>query len=194
MAVVATMLSITMLSGQDTPKEKKRNWTIGVIVPMSAATTVAAYTETQSYDRAWTYVTDGINYEYSFLTGLNLGYKGFNANIYWTFTKNIDEFVIVSRTSITPGVNESDYEREQFFRWSAGYQYTFGKKTDALIKPILGIGMGYDLNEVNFGIQYKRSQFLISAVFMPRQFSTLFPIVEADAIRLVNVKYQFLLF
>ena len=79
--------------------------------------------------------------------------------------------------------------------WNVGYQYTFGRKTDTPFKPIVGLAWGMSINEVNFGIQYKRSQFLVSAMFFdPTTYDDEWPIRYTYSTKMINLKYQFLLF
>lgn len=152
------MISGLTLSAQD---ENAKDWMIGVIAPIPNTTSIYSYKEEYiSAERI----------EKSLPFGVTASYKGFVASFYAT------SLVYSALTNWHDG-SVTTRTLQSMDRWeksgSLGYQYTFGKSHDLLVKPVLGAHVIYhdtfdekltplDL-AFDFGIRYKSVALLVSA-------------------------------
>jgi len=154
------MIASLSLSAQD---EKSKDWMIGAIAPLPN-TVERHYAPESSID------PDNITrYQYkSYPLGATIGYKGFTFGFYAT-SVTISKTDLVSNNfsyrRTTTRLPEEDYWNRSY---SLGYQYTFGKSSDLLLKPIIGgHGIVHERNgffdfAFDFGVRYKSVALLAS--------------------------------
>ena len=160
--LILTLLMIAgfILSGQD---KNPKNWMIGAIVPLPNSSKV--FSETSSTSSS----TFSESYHHTaYPLGATIGYKGFTFGFYATRVAVTRRTIRSSRLDYEKNITrlpEEDYWNRSY---SLGYQYTFGKSSDLLLKPIIGAhGI---VNETNgffdfafdFGVRYKSFALLAS--------------------------------
>tara|TARA_R110002050_G_scaffold72080_1_gene155112 strand:- start:2746 stop:3261 length:516 start_codon:yes stop_codon:yes gene_type:complete len=162
--LLSLMLSTLTFAQESETPQKERNWIIGVGAGFPTETSYDYYTFYDQYYNA------------------TVGYRGFTASLY-----------------LMPSVAESLWDgkkRNPIFgvRYTLGYQHVFSKKSNAKLKPIVGLEYGYGASAVNTGIRYKRSQVLLSIITNSSGNIFFIPLRESSqAKNYATLKYQFLL-
>ena len=114
----------------------------------------AQETEKPKKERNWIVGTGwspGTSYDinnrniYSYHYNFTVGYKGFTVTAY-----------------LKPTAFSLEIPNKLFRYLTVGYQHVFSKESNAKVKPIVGLELGAYAAVVNVGVQYKRSQFLLS--------------------------------
>jgi hypothetical protein len=115
------------------------------------------------------------------LSNLTVGYKGITVSGYvWS---TFSEYFFTEDTSI-------DYFND--FIITLGYQHVFSKKSNAKMKPIIGLEHGLVSIVLNAGVRYKRSQVLLSVITHGNR-TQFIPLLEKrNSENFVSLKYQFL--
>tara|TARA_R110002050_G_scaffold300421_2_gene469701 strand:- start:418 stop:921 length:504 start_codon:yes stop_codon:yes gene_type:complete len=106
-----------------------------------------------------------------------VGYKGFTASYYRI-----------------PALYDFD---EMLNYLTVGYQHVFSKKSNAEVKPVVGLEYGFTSYVVNTGVQYKRHQFLIAigtySDYTLNDMPTFLPaLIRRHSSTYTTIKYQFL--
>tara|TARA_R110002050_G_scaffold72080_1_gene155113 strand:- start:3294 stop:3812 length:519 start_codon:yes stop_codon:yes gene_type:complete len=158
-----TLSTLSFAQVTETPK-KKRNWIVGVGAAVP------------------TYYLLGDNETTTHQYSITLGYRGFTLSGYTmpVFFKSL----------------YSLYERADYINNSHltfGYQYVFSKKSNAQVKPIVGLEYGLISTVLNTGVRYKRSQILFSVMTFGFNNLVNVPLWERNgAENYFSLKYQFL--
>tara|TARA_R110002050_G_scaffold300421_1_gene469699 strand:- start:1200 stop:1694 length:495 start_codon:yes stop_codon:yes gene_type:complete len=87
------------------------------------------------------------------------------------------------------------WDKRNFYPYrnlTIGYQHTFMRKSDAVLKPIVGLEAGPELSAINVGMRYKRSQFLLSTYYRGGRDMAIPFIHNYIGGTFATLKYQFL--
>tara|TARA_R110001592_G_scaffold162584_3_gene396136 strand:+ start:12999 stop:13475 length:477 start_codon:yes stop_codon:yes gene_type:complete len=157
------MSTLSFAQVTETPK-KKRNWIVGVGAAVP------------------TYYLLGDNETTTHQYSITLGYRGFTLSGYT---------MPVFFKSLYSSYESADYINNSHLTF--GYQYVFSKKSNAQVKPIVGLEYGLISTVLNTGVRYKRSQILFSVMTFGFDNLVNVPLWERNgAENYFSLKYQFL--